>query len=63
MVLWSTLQGLNYGAIVWFFFPPKKPKKEKNNFLQQTFAFSHFESKERDFEIALNSKLYVNNDA
>ena len=47
-----------------FFFSPKKPKKKKkNNFLQQTFAFSHFESKERDFEIALNSKLYVNNDA
>ena len=48
------------------FFFTKKPKKKKNNnknFLQQTFAFSHFESNERDFEIALNSKLYVNNDA
>jgi len=62
MVLWSKLQGLNYGAIVCFFFSTKKAKK-KNNFLQQTFAFSHFESKARDFEIALNSKLYVNNDA
>ena len=29
MVLWSKLQGLNYGAIVCFFFSTKKAKKKK----------------------------------